>query len=222
MNRDKVLGILALILGVIWAYVGFRYTYYSLGIYLTPFVVGISAIASGLIIVWKKSWYKNFLPLFYIANILLFSYLLISEGIRNYKPTVTVHIPENYYGMVHVFVGKGDQKDVFIDQNGIGYFQFHGEVNWEILQGEEDITDVLNEGGYSQLLFWESDSSAYDVVKVTCFELIPDRKYPTTPWNNKHSLCMDENTYLEWVKDNRIDEQKLIKTRIIHAKLHPK
>jgi hypothetical protein len=218
MKLARLLGIIAFILGCSYAYVGFRFTLYGLGVYLVPVVVIVSAFGAVLTIVWKKEWHSKYLPVFYSFTIFLFSYLLIDEGVRNYKPTVTVHVPENYFGMVHIFFGEGEYKDIYVNQNGIGYFEYHGEVNFEILHGQEDVSDVLNESGNGQIEFWKPDSSEYEVINVACFELVPDRKYPTTPWNNKHSMCVDKSTYLDWKEKGWIDEKKILKKPFAYSR----
>lgn len=208
-NITKALATLAILLTIIWTCIGYELTLYSLGVYLTPIIWFISAAIAGLMWLVFKRYRQHCIRVFWIVNIILFAALIISELVNNYKPTITVYIPQNYEGVVHIFFGEGDNKEAHVDENGIGYFAWQGEADWCVMHGEVDITDALNESGSGQLTFWSADSLSYQSITTSCFEAEHGRVYPTTPWNQRHSTCMDEQEYLELVGSGVIDETKV-------------
>jgi hypothetical protein len=132
-------------------------------------------------------------------------------AIDNYKPTYVIHIPENFEGMVYLFPAKEKSDALFIDENGIGYFLPPQEVNVKVLQGDENITDAMNHYGRGELHFPLADSTKYEAISFTCFEVKKGRVYGNSPWNQQHANCMDETEFMRLVAAGIIDESLIEK-----------
>jgi hypothetical protein len=202
--------IITSILLLVYSYFGYFYTYYGLGIFLVPIVLIISAIAAFTLVFFKGEWKKYLWLLLSTIASALFSILLISMAVDNYKPSYYIHLPENFEGMVHLLPSKKTTENLFIGDSGIGYYNTGCEANVKIMQGENDISNALNQYGSSSLIFKLADSLHYSAIEITCFEVVKDHVYSSSQWNQPHATCMNEQVFIELLKSGKIDSSKVM------------
>ena len=211
-NATLVIIIIAGILTFVYAYFSYYHTFYGLGIFLTPLVLLISVImafTSGLL---NHQWKGSFWLQFSSITCVLFSGLLIVIAADNYKPSYYIHVPENFEGMVYLLPGKEPADELYIDENGMGYFNTGGDVHVKVKQGKIDISDALNQYGRRTLIFKLADSLHYRALEITCFEVVHGRNYGSSPWNQPHATCMDEQAFIRLLQSGAIDSSRLVQT----------
>lgn len=209
------------ILGVAYSYFGYYYTYYGLGVYLTPLVFVLSGLIAGIAVWvlralrknWQMPWRRRFWMVFSSVGSALFAALLIYLAVDNYKPSYYMYVPEDFEGMVHLLPSKEASEELYIDENGIGYYRSDREVNVIVMRGEEDITNALNQYGRKSLIFKQADSLHYKAIEITCFEVVEGRHYGSSPWNQPHAQCMDEAEFVR-----RLETQEIDSTRVVQKK----
>lgn len=200
-----------IILAAWYSYLGWMETFYRMGIFLVPIIMLAAGVVSGAIVLSNKKWRKSWFKIFSWIGAIGFAGLIIAHKIEHYKPTYPIYIPESYEGMVYLLPGKHINEELFIDQNGIGYYAPGKEVEVKVYHGEENSTNALNEYGDRTLIFPNADSTSYESIHITCFEVERGRVYGSSPWNQTHARCMDEQTYLQLVAAGIIDESRVKK-----------
>lgn len=212
MKKNNLISWIAiLIFGLVYGYVGYRYTFYSVGIYLIPFVLLLGAIAACSAVMAKRSWRHLWWPIFNWTSSGLFIALIAAVAIDNYKPTYVIYIRENFEGMVYLLPAKESSTELYIDEHGIGYYNPGREVDVKVYHGNENSTNALNEYGDRTLIFPLADSMHYESFHITCFEVEKGRTYGSSPWNQPHAKCMDEAEFKSLVAAGIIDESRIEK-----------
>ena len=212
MKKWDLIAMIAMLLtGLAYAYIGYRYTFYSVGVYLIPVVLVLSAISAFSAVLAKNKWRHLWWPIFNGTGAVLFAALIAAVAIDNYKPTYVIHIPANFEGMVYLFPAKEKSDELFIEENGIGYFMPKQEVDVKVLHGDENISDAMNQYGRGALQFPLADSTQYEAISFTCFEVEKGREYGSSPWNQPHAKCMEEAEFKRLVAAGIIDESRIEK-----------
>jgi hypothetical protein len=208
---SATIAVLFLVSTITYGIIGGFYTFYSMGIFLVPIVL-IITVVTGAFCKWVlRKTSDTSLNIAMGGGFLIFSIFIVAHLIDNYKPTVTVNIPEEFEGCVLMFAVESAPGDVEIDDHGIGYYQRMGDFQWKVKHGSTNISGVLNEFHFQQLLFYSSDSTNLTVVTVSCFEVGRDKVYPTreAPWTDE--LCLDIQEYEGLVESGLIDEAQVLK-----------
>jgi hypothetical protein len=213
MKKKYIAPITALLLALVYSYIGYNYTWYRMGIFLVPLVFLVAGFLCLVSIFIVKAWKRKGWFIFFIYSSILFVGLITGHVVENYKPTITINIPDHYEGMVHIFTGNTSAKQFWVDNNGIAYCYYEKEAKWKIKHGKKDISGVLNEYGRTTLEFSSPDSMYYYSTSVVCFEVESGREYPTSPWNQKHAKCMDKVMYLHYVEAGIVDDSKVVKKK---------
>ena len=112
--------------------------------------------------------------------------------------------------MVHLLPAKEPTDELFVDENGIGYINTGVDSDIKIKQGQNDITNALNQYGRTSLLFKLPDSIHYRAIEITCFEVVEGRVYGSSAWNQPHATCMNEQTFTKMLESGKIDSTRLI------------
>lgn len=210
----KVLIIAWLASGSYYGYIGYLHTWWHFGLYVfLPAVLLFSALISAVINLKDRNvtnWFRWFASI----STLVFLALILAHHITEYKPTVKVFIASDFEGTVTLLPGKVYQTSYHATEKGIVYFNTQEEVHLEIYHGDREITNVLNEAGYSQLRYFENDSNWQYQIVVQCFEVTKDRVYPTSPWNQKHAKCIKLKDFEQMVAQNVIDRSKVCVTKL--------
>lgn len=199
------------VLAVLYAFMAWRFTFYRLGIFLIPLVLLVSALITIVLKYFVSAWRSKGFLLFSNASSIIFLFLIGSIAFKEYKPTYVVHIPADFEGTVYLWPAKEMSDELFIDKNGMGYFNVPQEVKLKLLHGTKNVSDALNEYGRKSLVFPMFDSIHRETIDVVCFEIEKGRVYGRSPWNQPHAQCMDETEYLRLVADGIIDESKIKK-----------
>lgn len=202
----KLLFFLSLIAMCYYGYIAYYYSLYSLGLFLIPMVFILAGAGSIIVGVMSKLILKQRFQLFAAISIVLFTALIIEHHLNAYKPTKTIHVPENYNGLVHIFPAKlMDADDFYADENGMLYFYAEREVNIKILHGARDITNANNEYGRFSLNFYSEDSLLLKSLDAYCFRAEEGREYPDSPWNQFHESCLTQSELETLISQGLID-----------------
>jgi hypothetical protein len=219
MKKWDFIAMLSILLtGLVYTFVGYRYTFYSVGVYLIPVVLVLSAIAAFSTVLAKNKWRHLWWPIFNSTGSILFMALIAAVALDHYKPTYVIHIPENFEGMVYLFPANEKSDELYIDENGIGYFMPKQEVDVKVLHGEVDISNAMNQYGQGSLQFSLVDSTQYESIGFSCFEVEKGREYGSSPWNQPHAKCMDEAEFKRLVAAGIIDESRIEKKVYLRLK----
>lgn len=195
-----------------YAYLGWRETLYGLGVFLVPLVLIGAALLSGLIVLVWRGWRKKWFLIFSWISIVALIAIILQHKIERYKPVFNIYIPENYEGMVYLLPAITSTTELYIDTNGIGYYNPGREVEVKIYHGTHESTNALNQYGSRTLIFPNADHSHYASIYITCFEVEKHGIYGSSPWNQPHATCLDEQQYLSLVKSGVVDDDCILKT----------
>ena len=201
--------LIAVILMIAYYYFSWHYTFYGLGIFLIPFILLLSVLTAFIAIRFKHKWKRSFWLVFSSITSLLFTGLLISIAIDKYKPTFYIYVPENYEGMIYLLPAKEPTRELFVNENGIGYYNSGVDSHVKVKQGKNDISNALNQYGRRSLIFMLPDSIQYRAIEIVCFEVVQGRGYGSSIWNQPHATCMDEQKFIEMVNEGKIDSTLL-------------
>lgn len=204
--------LLCIFLTVLYFFIGLTdSSFYRMEIIVLPFAFLLSGIIT-LILIWiKRSWNKKWMTIFTAISSLFLLFLISEHFIRIYKPILNIYIPENFEGVVHLFPVQNAMDKVYIDKNGIGYLPHKGDYQFKVYQGSNDITNVLNESGRGELILHMKDSVHYQSISYSCFEVIKNKTYPKTSWNQKHNQCINEAEFEYLVSKRMIDKELIFK-----------
>ncbi len=211
MKKSSVISAAAmLVLGIAYYICALRYTIYSLGVYAVPIVWLVSANIA-FVAMLKNRWKGHWWAIFNSTNAVFFAGLLVVIAVDRYKPTYVIHIPENFEGEVSLFPAKEKSDELFVDENGMGYYNPRQDVEVKLLQGDEDISNALNQYGRGALQFPVGDSTHYEAIDFTCFRVEKGKIYGSSPWNQPRAACMVEAEFKRLVAEGIIDESRIEK-----------
>tara|TARA_R110002050_G_scaffold300722_2_gene471968 strand:- start:113465 stop:114136 length:672 start_codon:yes stop_codon:yes gene_type:complete len=214
MERKKIgtsiLLMICISLTLIYSYLGYYHSsFYRIELILIPFILGLTGLFTFVITAFKRNYISYRFPIFYFLSSIIFTLIIGQHLIADYKPTLEIHVPENYNGMVYLFPSYHTETSVKISPNGIGYIPHTGAYDFKVFHGNRDITDALNEYGRGQLEFLTALPAQKKSISFTCFEVEKNRAYPSSPWNQKHALCMDRNQFDSLTQIHQIDSSQI-------------
>lgn len=184
------------VLAIVYLYIGlFDSVFYNLELILLPIVLVAVGSISGILVWVIKKFRVHFLTIFFCLGSLSLLSLIIDHGLKTYKETLTIRIPVGFEGKVHLFHSYYLSSEVIVSEHGIGYLPDRGDLIHKVVQGSEDITDALNESGGSELIWYQDDSTTTRSIGYSCFEVIKNKKYPTSSFNQKHTSCMNTREF---------------------------
>ncbi|MGB0390677.1 MAG: hypothetical protein ACPGD5_03850 [Salibacteraceae bacterium] len=207
---NSVLLVVSIITTLVYSYLAyFHSAFYRVELLLIPLSVLVSA-ALGFIIGWfKNSLMPKRINIGLGINTLILTILIGVHFYESYKPNLTIYLPEDYQGKVHLFMSKAATEEVYVSPSGVGYIPYKGEFDFVVLKGTKDITNVLNESGMTELIRYSADSSGYQSISTSCFEIVEGYKYPDNSWNQKHTKCLSLSAFDSLVNLSIIDTNKI-------------
>lgn len=177
-QRNFLIFILFLTSFIWFSYIGRYKTIYGAGILAVPVVMIFALLpffASAF--VFMKSWFYA-VRVYTVTCSILFTSLICTYYISEYKPSLYINIPQDYEGCVFIFRDESlPVQDVEISSEGIVYIPDGGDFLLKVRLGGKKLPEILQSMHYNQISYYNSDSTSMHWTDVNCFEVstkIPD------------------------------------------------
>lgn len=198
MSLDKKLKILfgilsfglliPLIINIIELPGGFILSGFILGlIHIGAFILGALIVSVILNFLLKK---YSFLTIFLLSLTLSFSFL----HYQLYSPTISITVPDGYYGKIHLVLSKSKKNQLKIDSNGIGYLNkwtFNKIYKKPIVNQQNGKNLNNNLVGFNSSTFYSLSNSCCingNGIQSLTFEIVPTDKIGQKQYYNSNLL----------------------------------
>jgi hypothetical protein len=193
-------------------FVGIHDTIYSLGLYVIILIQGVAVVTFLLHYFLNNRDGKTSLTWALVIASVLQSLFITEVYYENYKPTYQIVVPDDLEGCVYFFSTNDIIEDIAVNDDGIGYLPYGGNVIWEVEQNGRDFPNVWNTSHSDEITIYNQDSTQLIAYDALCLQISVDGNYPNKPIDYYGAtLCMDEVEFHQLVSDNVIDEQRLRK-----------
>ncbi len=141
----------------------------------------------------------------------MFSVLITSYHIGEYKPTLYVNIPAGYVGCVNLFNVETDNlDDVEVSRYGIGYIPYGKEYHLRLKYGGKKSPKILNTGNGHEVQFKNSNNTRSHWTYVACYKVGPEVDYEADHYVPRdYKPCMDGRELRLLMKLGQIDSTRV-------------
>ncbi len=215
LNKTRFLQVILtalFLISMVWfSYLGRYHTIYGAGFLLTPTILLLSLLpflASAFI--FFKSWSYS-LRVYFVSASLMFSVLIASFYIENYKPSIYVNIPEQFQGRIILFNTESNSKrDIEISENGVGYLPYPVNYRLKFKYGDKKIQQIENTINTNQIQFYNADSTMVHWVDVSCYKVGSGVDYEADHFVPRDfKPCMDGSQLRQFIRLNKVDSSKI-------------
>lgn len=164
---------------------------YVLVILYLPFVIGVSLVFALVIKKMLKSKWK----LISFTSIFI-SIISLTFYISEYRETLNIIVPEDFYGTVHLVLSNSNQNDLVLNEFGVGYISeevYNSGFKPKVSKGGKDITPIIEE--------YATGSASYDNGKSLNYLTF------SVPGKNTSE---EEAGVFELIKNNGIDTSRIL------------
>lgn len=158
----------------------------------------------------SNTWASS-IRVYLLSSIILFSVLILSHYIEQYKPAVHVNLPAGYEGRVLLFTSENKAiEDLSVDDNGIGFLPTGSDYHLNFKLGNQKMPEILKTGTYNQISFYNADSTVIRWVTVNCWEVGPEVDYEADHYIPRdYNPCLEPHEFRALLKDHQLDSTRL-------------